>query len=176
MMMIERKRSPMMVHKVDIGLELDGVTHINVSYLAKTHLGKLLNDSSSLLYEHVDTSFLKAGVKHKFTAYGYLAFLLTGQKDYMLAHMDADEIREHMTNATIKWTRDVTILYREALKARVAFENNPEACMLLRENTLPIVSYTVREGKVVMRKNDRILVNLYDTYKPPLPDELEDVS
>lgn len=154
-----------MKQKAKISLDLDGVTHINVSYLAKTQLGKMLNDSSDLIYRHTGPD----GAIHEFTAYGYLAFLLTGMKDYNLAAADADVIRKHMTENPIEWTREVTILYREALKERVSYENNPEVCLLLRDNTLPIVSYTIRGGKVVMRKNDRILVNLYNTYKPPLP-------
>ena len=43
-----------------------------------------------------------------------------------LAGADADVIRKHMTENPIEWTRAVTILYREALKERVSYENNPE--------------------------------------------------
>lgn len=151
--------------KTEIDLDLDGITHINVSYLAKTRLGKLLNDSSDLTYKHVD----EEGKVHEYTAYGYLATLLTGCKDHRLAGADADTIRQHMTNHPIRWTRAATIFYREALKQRVSYENSPLVWKLLRANTLPIVSYTVRGGKIVMRKNDRILVNFYNNYKPPLP-------
>lgn len=154
-----------MQQKPEISPELDGVTHINVSYLAKTPLGKLLNDSSPLTYPYVDD----AGTVHEFTAYGYLAFLLTGKKDYHLAGAEQSVIRKHMSESTIRWTREVTVSYREALKYRVSYAHGFYVYAMMYNNKLPFVSYTLRDGRVVMRKNDRVLVNFYNAYKlPPL--------
>ena len=143
--------------------ENDGVTHINISYMAKTELGKLLNDSSDLMIS-ITPHFLNGEVnkdkkEFTFTAYGYLAFVLTGSKDYHLAGASTEDIREHLSYSPIRWDRGATAALRSAYKRRV---ERQDVWDLLSSNMLPIVSYTMRDGKAVMRKNDRIALEIYN--------------
>lgn len=141
----------------------DGVTHINISYLARTELGKLLNDSSDLMISYTPWSI--DGVRNKekktyeFTSYGFMAFVITGSKDYHLAGAPVEDIREHLSYSPIRWDRGATNILRSAYKRRVEREDVWE---LLKANKLPIVSYNMRLGKAVMRKNDRIALEVYN--------------
>ena len=143
--------------------ENDGVTHINISYLARTELGKLLNDSSDLMITY--TPWTIDGIKNKekktyeFTSYGFMAFVLTGSKDYHLAGASTEYIREHLSYSPIRWDGGATTALRRAYKMRV---ERQDVWDLLSSNMLPIVSYTMIDGKAVMRKNDQIALEIYN--------------
>lgn len=170
------RRTETTMNKLKLNPHEDGVTHINVSYLAKTELGKLLNDSSELTIPHTPYENNPDQMVYHFTAYGYLTFLLTGSKDYWLAGAPIEDIREHLRNSDVRWDRATTRRYESALKKRI--EQRKDVWTLLSENRLPIVSYTVvgKNDTIVIRKNDRVLVRVYNKISSLLSNEVDTPS
>lgn len=152
--------------KSTLSPEYDGITHINISYLATTELGKLLNDSSDLLVPFQPKYNNPDQRSYYFTAYSWFAFCMTtsGRGDSIeynleLAGATPEFTREYLRNNKLHWNRRNLNEYIRGLRKRLDRE---DVQAMMRANTLPIVSYTMSNGKHRFRSNDRYLVKEYN--------------
>lgn len=140
----------------------DGITHINISYMATTKLGRLLNDSSDLLVDYLPHDNNPDGKTYYFTAYAWFAFCMTGnirKRDLSLAGSNSDYVRKYLQENKVVWSRENVSLYKAGLIRRV---DRPDVNDLLKINDLPIVSYIMIDNKYQFRSNDKHLVRVYN--------------
>lgn len=140
----------------------DGITHINVSYLATTELGKLLNDSSDLLVEHTPTFNNPNKKTYYFSGYAWFAYCMTGtdgNRNLVLAGSTPEFVRQYLQENTLIWSKSNIANYKYGLKKRI---ERADVFKLLGENHLPIVSYIMVNNKYQFRSNDKFLVREYN--------------
>lgn len=140
--------------------ENDGVDHINISFIAKSMLGKKLNDFSNV------PTWDENGVQYR-SAYSYLCYLKTGMVDKRFAMLSSKEA--HSLFLSLKraegtsevWVPKLLDRYWKVLRTRI--ERNDKLRDMFYANELPIVSYIVSDtGVVIHRKIDNGVVNRYN--------------
>ena len=140
--------------------ENDGVDHINISFIAKSLLGKKLNDFSNV------PTWDENGIQYR-SAYSYLCYLKTGQVDDRFISLSSKEA--HSLFMMLKrteggsgiWVPNLLDRYWKVLRTRI--ERNDKLREMFYSNTLPIVSYIVNSNNdVVVRKIDNGVVTRYN--------------
>lgn len=139
----------------------DGIDHINISFAAKTKLGKMLNDFSNIPTVDVYGREWKS-------AYSYLCYLKTGLKDERFREMTAKEASVLymvlVRNGQSVWVPDLLDNYWRVLRNRI--ERNPELREEFYANSLPYKSYTLDSNGLPMnRKIDNGVVARYNRIK-----------
>lgn len=138
----------------------DGIDHINISFIARSKLGKMLNDFSNVV------TWDENGLLYK-SAYSYLCYLKTGKCDERFANLTAKDahtlfllLKRGSGRADI-WVPDLLGNYWKVLRTRI--ERNPKLRDQFYSNELPIVSYIVsKEGELIHRKIDNGIVSRYN--------------
>lgn len=141
----------------------DGVDHINISFAAKTKLGKMLNDFSNIPTVDVDGRVWKS-------AYSYLCYLKTGRVEERFSEMSAKEAhvlyKMLISNGrgSDTWVPNLLDEYWRVLRNRI--ERNDVLRTEFYANRLPYTSYILdNNGLPIHRKIDNGVVARYNKIK-----------
>ena len=145
--------------------ESDGIDHINISYLARTQLGRQLNDSVECPIEWT-TGTGKVLVFR--TAFNGLAWLLLGSCNDDIVDIPVDEVRKRLAVSKVRWNRYVI----EQWKQMVLYKINHSLSLkeLFSDNTLPYASYVRNRNDTgwVARRSDAVTVKILNQYRESL--------
>ena len=142
--------------------ESDGVDHINISYLARTQLGRQLNDSVECPIEWTTGTGKVLVFK---TAFNGLAWLLLGSCNDDIVDVPVDEVRRRLSTSKVRWNRYVIEQWRQMLISKIS--NWPALKTGFSDNTLPYASYVRNRDDTgwTARRSDAVTVKVLNQYR-----------
>lgn len=130
---------------MDIDINNDGVDHIRIHRNAGTELGRLLDNTSGLHFYHDKDGFFRS-------VNNYIAWLLHNQDNFKL--MDEATLEPYCKD----FDKDSLIMYRARIQEAILCKimQNQNLTDLLRNSSLPIVSYSVYGSRPTTKTTKKI--------------------